>query len=57
MEEVISKEHMSRIQDTVSGKISEDGISDGNVYGLSLIHIWKNDDYMWNIKGSEKSWS
>lgn len=36
VEEVISKEHMSRIQDTVSGKISEDGISDGNVYGTYI---------------------
>lgn len=36
VEEVISKEHMSRIQDTVSDKISEDGISDGNVYGTYI---------------------
>lgn len=40
VEEVISKEHMSRIQDTVSGKISEDGISDGNVYGT---YTWPFD--------------
>ena len=40
VEEVISKEHMSRIQDTVSGKISEDGISDGNVYGTYIHGIF-----------------
>ena len=40
VEEVISKEHMSRIQDTVSGKNSEDGISDGNVYGTYIHGIF-----------------
>ena len=40
VEEVISKEHMSRIQDTVSGKSSEDGISDGNVYGTYIHGIF-----------------
>ena len=40
VEEVISKEHMSQIQDTVSGKISEDGISDGNVYGTYIHGIF-----------------
>ena len=40
VEEVISKEHMGRIQDTVSGKSSEDGISDGNVYGTYIHGIF-----------------
>ena len=43
VEEVISKEHMSRIQDTVSGKISEDGISDGNVYGTYIHGIFDKE--------------
>ena len=40
VEEVTVQEHMNQIQDNVSGRTSEDGISDGNVYGTYIHGIF-----------------
>ena len=40
VEEMVVQEHMNQIQDSISGRISEDGISDGNVYGTYVHGIF-----------------